>query len=108
MNIIIPWPMRPKASIALRLLELISRRLLIGTLVDTAKLELVDVGTPVAVKTPVGIVVVFEVPPVDVDDDAALVDMGGALIMTLEGGWVGCPARLVTLLAGVCQLAELL
>lgn len=106
-RIIMPWLMRLNASIAPNLLEPSSRTLPIGKMVEAAKLELVDVGTPVAVKTPVGIVVVDEPLPFDVDDEAAA-EVGGALIITLEGTCVGCPARLVTLLAGVCQLAELL
>lgn len=74
--------------------------------VDRAKLELVEVGTPVAVKTPVGIVVVLEVLPFDVE--VVTVVGGGALIITLVGGAVGLPATLVTLPSGVFQLAEAL
>lgn len=58
--------------------------------VEIAKLELVEVGTPVAVKTPVGIVVVLELFPLDVE--VATVVAGGALIITLVGGCVGLPA----------------
>ena len=73
-----------------------------------ATLELVVVGTPVAVKTPVGIVVVAVelLLPLELDCVDDFVDVGGALVMKLEGGTVGLPATLLTLASGACQLAE--
>lgn len=69
---------------------------------DTAQLVLVAVGIPVAVKTPVGIVLVVLPRVVDLETVLLVVE-GGALIMTLEGGTDGLPATVLMLDAGVFQ-----
>lgn len=68
----------------------------------------VDTGTIVAVNTPVGIELVVEALLRLVVDSAELTASveTGALTITVEGGTVGCPATLLTLPAGVDQLAE--
>lgn len=79
----------------------------IAALSDILELELVAVGTPVAVKTPVGIVVVVVLlSRADEPEDVLVVVIGGALIMTLEGGTEGLPATVLMLEPGVFQLAD--
>lgn len=78
----------------------------LATAVGRAKLELVEVGMPVAVKTPVGIVLVLELFPPFILEEELVPDAGGGLTIALEGGAVGLPATLLTLLAGVDQLAD--
>lgn len=73
--------------------------------VAAARLELVDIGTPVAVNTPVGIEVVL------LDNPDKLCELAsefedGALLRALEGGAAGRPATVLILAAGVCQFVD--
>ena len=78
--------------------------LLILTFKEVAEPDLVAVGIPVAVKTPVGIVVVLTVLS-RAPEDVLVVITGGALI-TLDGGAEGLPAMELILDPGVFQLED--
>ena len=65
------------------------------------------VGIPVAVKTPVGIVVVLELlVRTDVPEVVFADVTGGALIITLDGGTDGLPATVLMLDPGLFQFCD--
>jgi hypothetical protein len=80
-----------------------------GVLVWASFLEVVAVvlGTPVAVYTPVGKLLVFGAECLDVLPECLVVELG-ALVIMLAGGVPGIPASVLMLAGGEIQSAALL